>query len=77
MRIIKEMDKRHPDYRAARSDLTAIFAKVKIEAAYATANDLKEAFENWCFKYAKPLKESYLPPDEQIKLLGKWFFSKS
>jgi hypothetical protein len=73
MRIIKELDKKHPDFRSGRSDITTIFAKVKIQSAYPKADDLKQAFQDWAIKYSKPLKEVFLPADQQIKLLGMYF----
>jgi hypothetical protein len=45
-RVIKEMNKYHPDFRATKQDLTTIFAIIQQYGSYPTSNELIEDFED-------------------------------
>ena len=45
-RVTKEINKYHPDFRAAKQDLTTIFATIQQYGAYPTSDDLIKDFED-------------------------------
>jgi hypothetical protein len=70
MRVIKPMQKQHPDYKVAVSELKNIFGKLKDYDSYLTSNHLLEQFNKWEQKFMKS-HSSVHPPLEQILQLGK------
>jgi hypothetical protein len=69
-RVIKEMSKYHPDFRAAKQDLASIFATIQQYGHFPTPDDLVDDFEEWCSKYSVVYTTTILPFDEQINFLA-------
>jgi hypothetical protein len=64
------MDRSHADYKLAKRELQAIFAKLIHEASYENANTLKEAFINWKKELQQPTIAEKLNDIQQICYLG-------
>jgi len=71
VRILKEMNKQHPDYRAGKSDLSTIFAKLQTPGAFGTPNDLAKEFMKWAAKYSVVYSSLTLSFDDQLEFLAQ------
>jgi hypothetical protein len=69
-RIFRALNRNHPDYRPAKSDLSKLFSLIKIMGHFPTSNELSVAFDDWCLKYSIIHPSSTLMFEEQIKILA-------
>ena len=69
-RVIKEMSKYHPDFRAAKQDLSSIFATIQQYGHFPTPDDLVDDFEEWYSKYSVVYTTTILSFDEQVNFLA-------
>jgi 4-hydroxy-L-threonine phosphate dehydrogenase PdxA len=69
-RVIKEMIKTHPDYRAAKQDLSTIFSLLQKFGHFASPGALSREFDAWCTKYSQVYASSALTFEEQIAFLA-------
>jgi hypothetical protein len=71
VRVLREMNKHHPDYAAAKSDLTSIFALIQVRGQYDTIGDLRNTFDDWTSKYSKVYASTMLTTAEKISYLAE------
>jgi len=69
-RVNKELDKYHPDKKAATADLSAIFAKLHHLYSYSSKLDLKNEFDKWLNTYSTVHSELNLSLADKITYLG-------
>jgi hypothetical protein len=69
-RVIKEMVRSHPDYRAAKQDLSTIFALLQKPGHFSSPGELSRELDLWCNKYSTVYASSALNFDDQIAFLG-------
>jgi len=60
----------HPDYRAAKSELASIYAKIQTANAYKTKEDLCEDFNNWIQDFTTVCHPIAYSAKEKISFLG-------
>jgi len=69
-RIIREMSPHHPDYKAAKSALGAIYSKIQTPEAYPKPEDLQNDFKQWLNEYSIVCAEISFTANEKANLLG-------
>lgn len=58
-RIVKEMSPQHPDFKAAKHELTELFAKIQnINNSMKDPTQLSEAFQQWLKSYSTTLNNT-------------------
>jgi hypothetical protein len=70
-RVLKEMSRTHPDYRASKSDLTTIFALLQVRGHYDTTGDLQKSLDDWVEKYSIIYAYTTLSMAEKIDYLSE------
>jgi hypothetical protein len=69
-RIVKELRYQHPDYKAAKQELSKIFAKIQQPNSYPQPEDLVNDFDAWITKFSIVDNALALEINDKIKYLS-------
>ena len=72
-RVAKELQRNHPDYKAAMSDLSMIFGKI-LNRSYEFKEDLALAFQDFGESYSEPTTK--LSKNERLMFAGNNYYVK-
>jgi len=70
-RVVSEMLKTHPDFKAANSDLSSVLHELKFPRSYPDENDFVEALSNWIKEYSSVHASLALSINDRIRFFGK------
>lgn len=76
-RVVKEINRSHPDRKSAMADLSVIFGKLHHFNSYDTKTKLSTALTDWCKKYKKVHSQLSLSFEQKMALIGIQFIFRN